>query len=89
MTKPNKTRRGGVCDNMAGGCLGFLHARAMKSPVPVLRLSARIYRTAERAVFYVNKVTFLEEFYYLNSSSIRKSITLMITSFSRSKFTLL
>ena len=45
--------------------------------------------TAERAVIWVKKVTFVEECCYLNSSSIRKSITLMFMSSSRSKFTLL
>ena len=45
--------------------------------------------TAERAVIQVKKVTFFEEFCYLNSSSIRKSITLMFMSSSRSKFKLL
>ena len=35
------------------------------------------------------KVTYFEEFSYLNSSCIRKSITLMFMSSSRNKFTLL
>ena len=35
---------------------------------------------AERAVIWDKKVTFFEKFCYLNSSSVRKSITLMFMS---------
>ena len=45
--------------------------------------------TAERAAIKVKKVTCFEEFWYLNSSSVRKSITLMFMRSSRSKFSLL
>ena len=45
--------------------------------------------TAERAVMYVKKGTFFGEFCYLNSSCIRKSITLMFMNSSTNKFTLL
>ena len=45
--------------------------------------------TAERAVVLVKKVTYCEEFGYLNNSCIKKSIILMFLSFSRDKFTLL
>ena len=37
----------------------------------------------------VKKVTYFEEFGYLNSSCIRKSILLMFMSFSRDKLTFL
>ena len=39
--------------------------------------------------FRIKKVTFFEKFCYLNISSVRKSITSMFMSSSRSKFTLL
>jgi len=45
--------------------------------------------TAERAVMLVKKVTYFEEFGYLNSFCIRKNIILMFFSSSRDKFTLL
>jgi len=52
-------------------------------------ISLSLYMTAERAVMYVKKVTYFGEFCYLNSSCIRKSITLMFMSSSRNEFTLL
>ena len=39
--------------------------------------------TAERAVILVEKVTYFEEFGYLNTSRIRQSINLMFLSSSR------
>ena len=39
--------------------------------------------TAERAVMYVKKVTYFGKFCYLNSSCIRKRITLMFMRSSR------
>ena len=45
--------------------------------------------TAKRAVMHVKKVTYFRKFCYLNSSCIRKRITLMFVSFSKDKFTLL
>ena len=52
-------------------------------------MTQHLHDGQERAVIQVKKVTFFEEFCYLNSSSIRKSITLMFMSSPRSKFTLL
>ena len=45
--------------------------------------------TAEGAFMLVKKVTYFGEFGYLNSSCIRKSITLMFLSSLSDKFTLL
>ena len=46
-----------------------------------------IYMPVERDVVLVKKVTYFEEFGYLNSFCIIKSITLMFLSSSRDKFT--
>ena len=45
--------------------------------------------TGERAVMMVKIVTYFGDFGYLNSSCIRKNITLMFLSSSRHKFALL
>ena len=65
--------------------LGFVIEYAWISKL--LRDAAFTWRPRELS-FRLKKVTFFEEFCYLNSSSIRKSFTLMFTSSSRSKFTL-
>ena len=43
----------------------------------------------ERAVMWVKKLRYFGKFGHMNSSNVRKSITLMFLSSSRDKFTLL